>query len=198
MASKADLYTAIKSLKGGGMAKLCTPKTMAKARGYVDRVSDIAFADGEITALVDGRMPQPYRVRIWYDRGVAAACTCPVGSGFCKHAMATMLCVSRMGADEVKASIEARHGFRGYIESLGKGELAEILYGLAESNKAVKDALELRAAGSKGYGGAVSTYIKRIDSEVRGFVDYNAMQGFMGRLNDIEGSIEKFADASPA
>ena len=198
MTPKADLYTAIRSLKEGGMARLCTPKTMIKARGYADRVSDITFADGEITAQVEGRMPQPYKVRIWYERGVAAACTCPVGSGFCKHAMATMLYVSRMGAGEVKASIEARHGFRGYIESLGKEELVEILYWLAESNKAVKDALELRAAGSKGYGGAASTYIRQIDSAVRGFVDYNAMRGFMNRLDDIKGSIEKFADASPA
>src|ERR1700722_18414572 len=69
--------------------------TVAKARGYVDEVTNLQWQDDVLRADVQGTQRQPYQVTvIFHDQnGTLSArghCSCPVGFG-CKHAAAVLL-----------------------------------------------------------------------------------------------------------
>ncbi|GAA4432124.1 DEAD/DEAH box helicase [Georgenia halophila] len=84
------------------------PRTLARARGYVDRlhgrpsVKDLTNDAVTVTASVRGTEPAPYQVEFHADVGepgngtsldggwVASVCSCPVGS-LCKHGAAVAL-----------------------------------------------------------------------------------------------------------
>ncbi|KVR74217.1 DEAD/DEAH box helicase [Burkholderia ubonensis] len=71
-------------------------RTVAKARGYSDAVSNLQWQDGDtLVGKVQGTRSRPYDVWVWFndvdeDLWVESECSCPVG-GHCKHVAALLI-----------------------------------------------------------------------------------------------------------
>lgn len=85
---------AIKSFTHEDVKKWVGEKTLEKAIGYTNSVSALEVQGTKISAQVQGKAREPYRVNITFDAQGSAPkilrCTCPVGIS-CKHTAATLL-----------------------------------------------------------------------------------------------------------
>lgn len=107
---------------------------------YADRVENVVWRDGLLTAEVEGSEYEPYIVQIRFDEGEIRStdCTCPYDwGGDCKHIMATLLYLCRR-----RDEIEQRPALAELIANLNRAQLVEMLLDLSASYPAIVDEIE--------------------------------------------------------
>lgn len=126
-----ELDRLLAQLDETGLAEFFSANALARARGYVGRVSQLEGTANILQANVQGTERRPYKVWVRIERreffgersiDLATRCTCPVGNR-CKHAAALILAARRGGAivDKPRAEIAAwARGLRQRLESAAK------------------------------------------------------------------------------
>ncbi|MCP5283257.1 MAG: SWIM zinc finger family protein, partial [Rhodoferax sp.] len=126
-----ELDRLLAQLDETGLAEFFSANALARARGYVGRVSQLEGTANILQANVQGTERRPYKVWVRIERreffgersiDLATRCTCPVGNR-CKHAAALILAARREGAiaDKPRAEIAAwARGLRQRLDSAGK------------------------------------------------------------------------------
>ena len=81
---------ALETLKLDDIERVVNARSLDRAIGYIERVSDAVRNGGVLTARVHGS--QTYGVQIEVGRGIIAQCSCPYDrDGYCKHVGAVLL-----------------------------------------------------------------------------------------------------------
>ena len=78
------------SLTSNDLNKLFTRSSLAKARSYIPRTGSLVRRGNRLTAKVMGTRMYDVEIQV-SDPMIRASCTCPVGSGGCKHVGAVLL-----------------------------------------------------------------------------------------------------------
>jgi len=107
---------------------------------YSNRVENVVWRDGLLTAEVEGSEYEPYIVQIRFDEGEIRStdCTCPYDwGGDCKHIIATLLYLCRRRDD-----IAQRPAVADLIANLSRDQLAEIILDLSLVHPAIIDDIE--------------------------------------------------------
>jgi uncharacterized Zn finger protein len=124
----------------------------ARGRSYVDRVHDVVWRDGELTAQVDGSDWAPYRVHITFlDQEILdAQCSCPYDwGGDCKHIVAVLLCMRD------REDILIRPSLTDLLADLPREALVELLLDLTARHPELVDEVDARSLrAGKGYAAA--------------------------------------------
>lgn len=107
---------------------------------YTNRVENVVWRDGLLTAEVEGSEYEPYIVQIRFDEGEIRStdCTCPYDwGGDCKHIIAALLYLCRRRDD-----IAQRPAIADLITDLNRDQMAEIILDLSIVHPAIIDEIE--------------------------------------------------------
>ncbi len=86
----AELGEILKAIDDGALEEWTNARTLARGRGYCDRVGELGFVHGVLTAKVKGTCEYITNVYLSDGKGMESVCSCPVHHR-CKHAVALML-----------------------------------------------------------------------------------------------------------
>ena len=107
---------------------------------YSNRVENVLWRDGLLTAEVEGSEYEPYNVQINFDEQKISFtdCTCPYDwGGDCKHIIAALLYLCHQRDD-----IEQRPAVADLIVNLNRDQLADIIIDLSTLHPAIIDDIE--------------------------------------------------------
>lgn len=191
-------------LERSAIAELAQPQAIKRGETYVrqGRVGPITERDGEISAEVRGE--RAYSVRLYLDgTRLGYECSCPIGSlgEFCKHCVALAIAwlEPEMAATEPGGTPASRRRrpagadpVPAFLASLDRVRLASLLMEEASANEVLAANLRLRAAGTA-KSADLAPFKDSIDRAigVRGFVEYRAVSGFAGKIEEAVTGIER-------
>jgi len=199
---RVDILKRLKGLTKDEIAELCGESVLFKAEDYSDskRVSNIRVEDNFLYFSVQGSRPSPYKVEVEYDPKsdeFIPRCSCPSDMAFCKHVIATLLAVQGGSAVKSKRSTVSDEEAEAYLSTLSRDDLINLIRGYFERFQDIRRELSLRAARSRGEKVDIAEYTSEIDDAVSGYVDYDQMVDFIGKLDDIYTSMERLTSIFP-
>ena len=173
---------------------------------YIDRITDLTFDGGQVTATVEGT--DVYEVEVRVKGGLDGDCDCPYGEegNFCKHCVAVALVFLYHAEHGTLASLAGEPGdsssLAEYLTALEHSEMVDLLLEAAERDPALAQRLELRAATGGGRLPDPDAAIDRIDDllTVKGYVAYAEAGDYASTVDDvIDWLVEMHqADSGPA
>ncbi len=197
-------------LDRSAISELARPQTIKKGETYVrqGRVGPIAERDDEISAKVSGEFG--YSVRLFLDGSrLGHECSCPMGGlrEFCKHCVALAIAwlEPETAATESRQTSARRRRSDGpdplpdFLASLDRTQLVMLLTEEASSNEALAASLRLRAAATA-RSADLAPFKDTIDRAIglRGFVEYRAVPGFAGKIEEAVTGIERLLSTGNA
>lgn len=158
---------------------------------YIDRIADLAFDGGRVTAIVEGT--DEYEVNLRVDGGLDGQCDCPYGEegNFCKHCVAVALVYLYHAEHGTLATVVGEPGesgdLAGYLTALDHSELVDLLLEAADRDSAVGQWLALRAAAGAGRPPDLGAATGRIDDllTVEDYVGYEVAGAYASRVYDV-------------
>ncbi|WP_410658447.1 SWIM zinc finger domain-containing protein [Amycolatopsis sp. lyj-112] len=152
---------------------------MSFARGakYLEAVETLDDVAGGVTAVVTGTDRYIVRLRD-VDGELVGECTCPHAADgfFCKHCVAVGLLVLEGAADGGAADI------RGYVESLERAELIDLLVGHANEDPVLFRKLSLKAGRDD-----VDVLRRHVEGtlRLRGFVGFQGTLAYVAKVREV-------------
>ena len=182
------------------LRRMAGPASFERGEDYfVSRqVKAIAEEEGTITAKVQGT--QPYRVKLWIERGdLEYSCTCPVGADgeFCKHCVAVGL--TWLESRELKSSEKGKSvpgvtmdDVRAHLFGQDKSALVDMLVEHSMEDDRLRQRLSMKAAKKSSKALDLATFRRAIDDAVEsdGFVDYRSAYQYAGGIEEVIDSVE--------
>jgi len=137
-----NLMKTIPHLTETDIRSLATTQSWTRGEDYYysNRVENVVWRDGLLTAEVEGSEYEPYIVQIRFDEQEIRStdCTCPYDwGGDCKHIIAALLYLCRQRDD-----IDQRPAVADLIANLNRDQLAVILLDLSSLHPAIIDDIE--------------------------------------------------------
>uniref|UniRef100_UPI0003748431 SWIM zinc finger family protein n=1 Tax=Nocardiopsis lucentensis TaxID=53441 RepID=UPI0003748431 len=167
------------------LLELAGRKSYARGVDYVSQVTGLTVDGNTVRATVTGT--HSYRVELTPGRrGLVWDCDCPWAEegNFCKHCVA--LGLVHLYNLEHGVEVPSAPDTRAYLESLGHGELVDLVLEAAAASPGLRRRLEMRAASS---GDEVDTASLRVmvDSALRtvDLVDYGEARGYADAVHGV-------------
>lgn len=192
------------------LRRLAGSRSFARGEDYFNRglVRSLSEHDGAITAKVKGT--HTYTVTLREDDGeLDYSCTCPMGDdgSFCKHCVAVGLSWLEQKTDgKDKKAGRGDHvdvtmeGVKGYLESLEKKALVEMVLEQAGESDVLHEKLMMQAA-RKSTGGRRPAALKKIIREAidpGDFIGYYEMRTYAARVYNVLETLKSLLKDSPA
>ncbi|MEU3766911.1 SWIM zinc finger family protein [Amycolatopsis keratiniphila] len=155
----------------------------AKYRESVETLDDVA---GGVTAVVSGTDRYTVRLRN-VDGELVGECSCPHAADgfFCKHCVAVGLLVLEGVADGGAADI------RGYVETLDRDELVELLVGHANEDPVLFRKLSLKAGRDD-----LDALRRHVEGtlRLRGFVGFQGTVAYTEKVREVLATVRELMD----
>jgi uncharacterized Zn finger protein len=182
------------------LRRMAGPASFERGEDYFvsGQVKAIAEEEGTITAKVQGT--QPYRVKLWIEKGdLEYSCTCPVGADgeFCKHCVAvglTWLESSELKTSEKDKSVPGvtMDDVRAHLLGQDKSALVDMLVEHSMEDDRLRQRLSMKAAKKSSKALDLATFRRSIDDAVEsdGFVDYRSAYQYARGIEEVIDSVE--------
>jgi uncharacterized Zn finger protein len=179
------------------LVALSGTRTFERGRVYADngRVGTLTLAGASASAKVRGS--SVYRARVWLDDGEPEfECSCPVGDAgrWCKHAVALALAATGTGVDREEGP--APVDLRGYLESLDRAALVDLVLGQAAEHELLDARLRLDAARATTGAVSIAVFRDAIDNVfvTSDYVDYRSMYDYASNIQEILATLRGLLD----
>lgn len=173
------------------LRELAGGKVFARGREYfADECVEILSLDAKrVVAEVAGS--EDYRtVLTGRGKDIGGSCSCPAFGdwGFCKHMVATALAVNAAGDGAEIEATDVLSRIREYLKAKEVDELVDMIVDRAEQDSNLFRALEMKSAVGTSDAAALEKRLRKaIDgaTRTRGFVDYEAAEGWHDAVYDV-------------
>ncbi|MFH1159030.1 MAG: SWIM zinc finger family protein [Pseudomonadota bacterium] len=192
------------------LRRLAGPRSFDRGEKYftLGLVRSLSEYNGAITAKVKGT--HTYTVKLREENGeLDYSCTCPMGDdgSFCKHCVAAGLfwLEQKMDGKGKKAGGGGGHDevtmedVKGYLETLEKNVLVEMIMQQAEENDALREKLLMQAAQKTGGGRSLAAWKKIIRETIDpgDFIEYHEMSDYAARVRNVLDTLEDLLKDGP-
>jgi tetratricopeptide (TPR) repeat protein len=158
--------------------RMTEQRSFQRGRDYArsGAVGCVQHLVGGARATVQGSDDYAVELRSDPEGGLSHRCSCPVGATFCKHCVALAIVVSESGRPEPP-------GPRGYLESLGRGELVEIILEVAQRDEVLQTKLAVASAAPE----SAHDLRRAIEDAVvpGGYVPYREAHGYASSIDIV-------------
>jgi hypothetical protein len=160
--------------------------SFARGAKYLESVETLDDVAGGVTAVVSGTDRYTVRLRD-VDGELVGECSCPHAADgfFCKHCVAVGLLVLEGAADGGAADI------RGYVETLSRAELVELLVGHANEDPVLFRKLSLKAGRDD-----LDVLRRHVEGtlRLRGFVGFQGTLTYAEKVREVLATAEEVMD----